>query len=94
MYIIELVKNNKVVALGIVEQDKVFTWTQPTSSGYKFCSKFHNKQRAEQAAKKIEAKYRFMKDDDVRARVVQEYGIPTQGEKSVVPEKKKDRIRR
>lgn len=94
MFIIELVKNEEVVALGIVEQGSQVAWTAPTPGGYKFCSKFHNKERADKAARKVESKYRFMKDDAVRARVVSEYGGPTSGEKSSVPEKKKDRVRR
>lgn len=89
MFIIELVKNDEVIAVGIIEQGNQIAWTPPTPGGYKHCSKFHNKERAEKAAKKVESKYRFMKDDAVRARVVSEFGGPIQGEKSSVPEKRK-----
>lgn len=94
MYMVELVKGEEVIALAITEQNGTITWTAPTPGGYKYCSKFMNKDRAEKAAKKVEQKYRFMKDDSVRARVVSEYGGPVEGTKSTVPEKKKDRVRR
>jgi hypothetical protein len=102
MYIVELVKDNEVVGLGIIEKGNVYSWTAPSSSGYQYCSKFHNKDKADKAAKKFEVAYHTAKKksfkqylaDEVKARVVSEYGGPTQSTKSSVPEKKKDKIRR
>ena len=95
VYIIELVKKDQVVGLGILEKGGVIMWTAPTPGGYQHCSKFKEKPRAETIAAKLETKYRQWKDDkSVVARVVPEFGGPSQGEKSSVPEKKKDRVRR
>jgi hypothetical protein len=96
MYIVELIdKSENVVAYGMIERGNVLTWVAASPKSLQYCSKFHSKDKAQTVATKIEKRYRFMKDDNVRARVASEYGSPTvQGSKQGMPEPQKDKVRR
>lgn len=101
MYIIELVKSDEVVGLGMIEKGNVASWVPASSSGYQYCSKFRTKENAQKIAPKVLAKFASGKSfkqyigDDIKARVVSEFGTPTtSGSKGTVGEKPKDRVRR
>jgi hypothetical protein len=97
MYVIELVRRGgkEIIGVGLIERNKEMAWTNPTFSGYLYCTKFKDKQRAEKAAAKLEAKYQLMKKDpSVTARVASEFGGPIKGDKGSVSEKQKDKVRR
>ena len=102
MYIIEIVKgNDDVVGLGMIEKGNVASWIPASVSGYQYCSKFRTKDNAQKVAPKVLAKFVSGKSfkqfigDDIKTRVVSEYGTPTvQGSKDSVGEKPKDRVRR
>ena len=104
VYIVELIdKQEDVVGLGMIETGNKHSWIPASASGYQYCSKFHNKERAEKAAVKIRAKYvsdktRSFKDflmKDIQARVVSEFGTPApKGTKQFTTGPQKDKVRR